>query len=197
MHCPFCRHPDSRVVDSREADEGQAIRRRRSCPECGRRFTTVETAVLAVVKRSGVTEPFSREKVIKGVRRACQGRDVDDDALNLLAQQVEDAVRAAGSPEVPSNEVGLAILGPLRDLDEVAYLRFASVYRSFSSADDFEREIEALRAHRGVRVDLTRSVESPDAVVDDAAGDLHPAVRAPRGAELRALALRDRRSRLR
>jgi transcriptional repressor NrdR len=150
MHCPFCRHPDSRVVDSRETDEGQAIRRRRSCPECGRRFTTVETAVLAVVKRSGVTEPFSREKVIKGVRRACQGRDVDEDALNVLAQQVEDAVRANGSPEVPSHEVGLAILGPLRELDEVAYLRFASVYRSFTSAEDFEREIAALRAHRGV-----------------------------------------------
>ncbi|ORV98360.1 transcriptional regulator NrdR [Mycobacterium kyorinense] len=150
MHCPFCRHPDSRVVDSRETDEGQAIRRRRSCPECGRRFTTVETAVLAVVKRSGVTEPFSREKVISGVRRACQGRQVDDDALNLLAQQVEDTVRAKGSPEVPSHEVGLAILGPLRELDEVAYLRFASVYRSFSSTDDFEREIEALRAHRKV-----------------------------------------------
>lgn len=100
MHCPFCRHPDSRVIDSRETDEGQAIRRRRSCPECGRRFTTVETAVLAVVKRSGVTEPFSREKVISGVRRACQGRQVDDDALNLLAQQVEDSVRAAGSPEI-------------------------------------------------------------------------------------------------
>ena len=98
MHCPFCRHPDSRVIDSRETDEGQAIRRRRSCPECGRRFTTVETAVLAVVKRSGVTEPFSREKVISGVRRACQGRQVDDDALNLLAQQVEDTVRAAGRP---------------------------------------------------------------------------------------------------
>jgi transcriptional repressor NrdR len=137
MHCPFCRHPDSRVVDSRETDEGQAIRRRRSCPECGKRFTTVETAVLAVVKRSGV-------------RRACQGRQVDDDALNMLAQQVEDTVRATGSPEVPSHEVGLAILGPLRELDEVAYLRFASVYRSFSSAEDFEREIEALRAHREV-----------------------------------------------
>jgi transcriptional repressor NrdR len=148
MHCPFCRHPDSRVVDSRETDEGQAIRRRRSCPECGRRFTTVETAVLAVVKRSGVTEPFSREKVVKGVRRACQGRAVDDDALNLLAQQVEDAVRATGSPEVPSNEVGLAILGPLRDLDEVAYLRFASVYRGFTSAEDFERAIEELREHQ-------------------------------------------------
>ncbi|MFD6106637.1 NrdR family transcriptional regulator, partial [Nocardia salmonicida] len=96
MHCPYCRHPDSRVVDSREVEEGTAIRRRRSCPSCGRRFTTVETAVLSVVKRSGVTEPFSREKVIVGVRRACQGREVDDDALNLLAQQVEDAVRAKG-----------------------------------------------------------------------------------------------------
>jgi transcriptional repressor NrdR len=110
----------------------------------------VETAVLAVVKRSGVTEPFSREKVMRGVRRACQGRQVDDDALNLLAQQVEDAVRASGSAEVPSNEVGLAILGPLRELDEVAYLRFASVYRSFESAEDFEREIKALRTHRKV-----------------------------------------------
>ncbi len=148
MHCPYCRHPDSRVVDSREAEEGTAIRRRRSCPSCGRRFTTVETAILSVVKRSGVTEPFSREKVIVGVRRACQGREVDDDALNLLAQQVEDAVRAKGSPEVPSHEVGLAILGPLRDLDEVAYLRFASVYRSFTSAADFEREITEMRAAR-------------------------------------------------
>ncbi|WP_174188820.1 transcriptional regulator NrdR [Nocardia barduliensis] len=148
MHCPFCRHPDSRVVDSREADEGAAIRRRRACPQCGRRFTTVETAILSVVKRSGVTEPFSREKVIRGVRRACQGREVDDDALNLLAQQVEDAVRAKGSPEVPSHEVGLAILGPLRDLDEVAYLRFASVYRSFTSAEDFEREIDEMRRAR-------------------------------------------------
>ncbi|TQF66244.1 transcriptional repressor NrdR [Rhodococcus spelaei] len=148
MHCPFCRHPDSRVVDSREADEGQAIRRRRSCPECGRRFTTVETAVLSVVKRSGVTEPFSREKVVRGVRRACQGRAVDDDSLYKLAQKVEETVRAGGSAEIPSNEVGLAILGPLRDLDEVAYLRFASVYRSFSSAEDFEREIKDLRVHR-------------------------------------------------
>ncbi|MFE3189614.1 transcriptional regulator NrdR [Nocardia sp. NPDC059240] len=148
MHCPYCRHPDSRVVDSREAEEGSAIRRRRACPECGRRFTTVETAILSVVKRSGVTEPFSREKVVRGVSRACQGREVDSDALNLLAQQVEDAVRAKGSPEIPSHEVGLAILGPLRNLDEVAYLRFASVYRSFSSAEDFEREIADLRAHR-------------------------------------------------
>ncbi|WP_026303692.1 transcriptional regulator NrdR [Jongsikchunia kroppenstedtii] len=148
MHCPFCKNEDTRVVDSRLADEGQAIRRRRSCNECGRRFTTVESAVLAVVKRNGVTEPFSREKVMKGVRRACQGRQVDDDKLQKLAQAVEDSVRSSGSAEIPSNEVGLAILGPLRDLDEVAYLRFASVYRSFASVDDFQREIDELRSAR-------------------------------------------------
>ena len=148
MHCPFCRHPDSRVVDSRETDEGQAIRRRRSCPECGRRFTTVESAVLAVVKRSGVTEPFSRGKIIGGVRKACQGRPVDEDAIALLAQRVEETVRARGAAEIPSHDVGLAILRPLRDLDEVAYLRFASVYRSFESLADFEREIATLRAAR-------------------------------------------------
>lgn len=144
MRCPFCRHDDSRVIDSREADDGRTIRRRRSCSECGRRFTTIESAVLLVAKRSGVLEPFNRDKVVSGVRRACQGRPVDDDALALLAQQVEDTVRASGSAEVPSQEVGLAILGPLRDLDEVAYLRFASVYRSFSSADDFLEEIVSL-----------------------------------------------------
>ena len=148
MRCPYCRHADSRVVDSREADDGALIRRRRSCPECGKRFTTVEEAVLAVVKRSGVTEPFSRTKIIGGVRKACQGRPVDEDSIALLAQRVEEAVRAGGAAEVPSHEVGLAILGPLRELDEVAYLRFASVYRSFESLSDFEREIDALRAGR-------------------------------------------------
>jgi transcriptional repressor NrdR len=133
-------------VDSREADDGALIRRRRSCPECGKRFTTVEEAVLAIVKRSGVTEPFSRAKVISGVRRACQGRPVDEDAFAILAQRVEEAVRAKGAAEVPSHEVGLAILGPLQELDEVAYLRFASVYRSFNTLEDFEREISTLRA---------------------------------------------------
>jgi len=141
------------VIDSRDVDEGKATRRRRSCPECGRRFTTVEEAVLAVVKRSGVTEPFSRGKVVTGVRRACQGRPVDEDALALLAQRVEDAVRATGVAEIPSHEVGLAILGPLRELDEVAYLRFASVYRSFESLADFEAEIQTLRREQ---------VESPE-----------------------------------
>jgi transcriptional repressor NrdR len=155
VHCPFCRHPDSRVVDSRETDDGAAIRRRRSCPECGRRFTTVETASLAVVKRSGVTEPFSRAKVISGVRKACQGRPVDEDAFALLAQQVEESVRASGCAEIDSAEVGRAILAPLQRLDEVAYLRFASVYRGFSSLDDFAAEILVLRgAAAGDRVVL-------------------------------------------
>jgi transcriptional repressor NrdR len=101
---------------------------------------------LAVLKRSGVTEPFSRQKVVSGVRRACQGRPVDEDALAQLAQTVEDTIRATGSAEVPSDEIGLAILGPLRQLDEVAYLRFASVYQAFTSIDDFEKAIAGLRA---------------------------------------------------
>ena len=146
MRCPYCRSADSRVVDSRETSDGDAIRRRRSCPQCGRRFTTVEETSLAVVKRCGVTEPFSRAKVISGVRKACQGRPVDEDALSQLAQQVEETIRASGAAEVPAHEVGLTILTPLRHLDEVAYLRFASVYRSFESLADFEAEITALRA---------------------------------------------------
>jgi transcriptional repressor NrdR len=146
MHCPFCRHSDSRVVDSRATEDGTAIRRRRQCPECGRRFTTVETASLTVVKRSGVTEPFSRDKVLSGARKACQGRPVTEDDLAVLAQRVEESVRAAGLAEIEAHEVGMAVLEPLRALDEVAYLRFASVYRSFESLADFEGEIALLRA---------------------------------------------------
>jgi len=148
MYCPYCRHSESRVIDSRTGDDGAAIRRRRACPACGRRFTTQETVILTVAKRSGVTEPFNRDKIVRGVRRACQGRPVTEDQLALLAQQVEDAIRSRGSGEIPSHEVGLAILGPLRDLDEVAYLRFASVYRGFESLADFEDEISALRTER-------------------------------------------------
>jgi transcriptional repressor NrdR len=146
VYCPYCRHTDSRVIDSRTADDGAAIRRRRSCPACGRRFTTQETVILTVGKRSGVTEPFNRDKIVNGVRRACQGRPVTEDQLAILAQQVEDAIRTRGSGEIPSHEVGLAILGPLRELDEVAYLRFASVYRGFESLADFEDEIATLRS---------------------------------------------------
>jgi transcriptional repressor NrdR len=148
MHCPFCRHPDSRVVDSRASDDGSSIRRRRQCPDCGRRFTTVETASLTVVKRSGVTEPFSRAKVLSGVRKACQGRPVSDDDLAVLSQRVEEGIRASGAAEVDAHDVGLAILGPLRELDEIAYLRFASVYQAFESLEDFEAAITLLRAER-------------------------------------------------
>jgi transcriptional repressor NrdR len=148
MHCPFCRHSDSRVVDSRASDDGTSIRRRRQCPECGKRFTTAETVTITVTKRNGVTEPFTRDKVASGVRKACQGRPVSEDDLALLAQTVEEGVRASGCAEIASHDVGLAILGPLRDLDEIAYLRFASVYRAFTDLEDFESEIALLRAER-------------------------------------------------
>jgi transcriptional repressor NrdR len=148
VQCPFCRHHDTRVLDSRAADDGAAIRRRRQCLACERRFTTVEQVTLAVVKRSGATEPFSREKVIAGVRKACQGRPVSDSDLARLGQRVEEAIRATGAAEVPSHEVGMATLPPLRELDEVAYLRFASVYRSFESLADFETEIAMLRVEQ-------------------------------------------------
>lgn len=148
MNCPFCRNADSRVVDSRSADDGTAIRRRRQCPQCGRRFSTVESASLTVVKRSGVSEPFSRSKIVSGVRKACQGRPVGEDDLALLAQRVEESVRATGAAEIDAHDIGLAILGPLRDLDEIAYLRFASVYQAFDSLEDFETAITMLRAER-------------------------------------------------
>jgi transcriptional repressor NrdR len=149
MHCPFCRNHDTKVVDSRVSDDGMSIRRRRQCPNCGRRFSTTETASLSVIKRNGVLEPFSREKVVAGVRKACQGRPVTDTDLALLAQRVEEAIRATGASQVDANDIGLAILPPLRELDEVAYLRFASVYQGFESLDDFEEAITLLRVENG------------------------------------------------
>ena len=168
MNCPFCRNADSRVIDSRSVDDGSGIRRRRVCPKCSRRFTTLETAMLSVVKRSGVVEPFSRAKVVSGVRKACQGRPVNDDQLALLSQRVEDALRATGAAEIPSDEVGLAILAPLRELDEVAYLRFASVYRSFDTLDDFEAEITLLRAeHEPTGREPSRDQSTTPAITAD------------------------------
>ena len=146
MICPFCSHDDSRVVDSRPVEDGTQIRRRRECPQCGERFSTQEVALLNIIKRSGATEPFAREKVLVGVRKACQGRPVGDDDLVLLAQRVEETLRRTGKAEIEAQEVGLAILAPLRELDEVAYLRYASVYRNFTSLEDFEGEIALLRA---------------------------------------------------
>lgn len=148
MHCPFCRSTDTRVLDSRVGEDGSAIRRRRTCPSCEKRFTTVEQMQLTVLKRSGTSEPFNRDKAIAGARKALKGRPVTEDDLARLGQTVEDTLRAGGWAEVPAHEIGLAILNPLKALDEVAYLRFASVYRGFESADDFESEIASLRAER-------------------------------------------------
>jgi transcriptional repressor NrdR len=149
------------VVDSRTTDDGTSIRRRRQCPDCNRRFTTVETAALMVVKRSGVTEPFSREKVVSGVRKACQGRPVSEDALALLGQRVEECLRATGSAELSTHDVGLAILGPLKELDMVAYLRFASVYRAYKSLEDFEAAIAELRVDRPPAAEEGAAVPAP------------------------------------
>lgn len=146
MNCPFCKVSDTRVLDSRVADDGGSVRRRRVCSSCDKRFTTTEKMQLMVVKRSGATEPFAREKAIAGVAKACKGRPVSSDDLACLGQQVEDTLRASGAAEFPAHDVGLAILEPLRSLDEVAYLRFASVYKSFDSVDDFAAEIANLMA---------------------------------------------------
>ncbi|GAA1396520.1 transcriptional regulator NrdR [Luteococcus peritonei] len=149
MHCPFCRHGDTRVLDSRVTDDGCSIRRRRQCGECDRRFTTIEQMQLVVKKKTGVVEPFNRDKVISGVRKACKGRPVSEADLARLGQQVEETLRASGLAEVPTDEVGVAILAPLRKLDAVAYLRFASVYKHYQSVDDFEAEIANLREQSG------------------------------------------------
>ncbi len=162
MFCPFCRYPDSRVIDSRTSDDGLSIRRRRQCPECGRRFSTTETASLTVIKRNGVVEPFSREKIVSGVRKACQGRPVNDADLAMLAQRVEESIRATGVAQIDANDIGLAILPSLRELDEVAYLRFASVYQAFSSLEDFEAAITALRAENAAG-EADATLEASDA----------------------------------
>ena len=161
MHCPFCRYSDSRVIDSRTSDDGLSIRRRRQCPECGRRFSTTETAGLMVIKRSGVVEPFSREKIVLGVRKACQGRPVTDADLAQLAQKVEENLRATGASQLDANDIGLAILPELRQLDEVAFLRFASVYQAFENLDDFEAAIVQLRTEHGAATSAPR--DAPDA----------------------------------
>ena len=146
MHCPFCKNTDTRVLDSRVADEGGAIRRRRACSSCEKRFTTIEQMQLTVIKKSGASEPFVREKAVAGVRKACKGRPVSEDDLARLGQRVEDTLRGSGCPEIEAHQVGLAVLDPLKELDEVAYLRFASVYKAFESADDFAAEIARLMA---------------------------------------------------
>lgn len=151
MKCPFCSEPDTRVVDSRLTDEGSAVRRRRECPRCGRRFTTyerVEEGPLLVVKKDGRREPFSRQKVLAGVMKACEKRPIPVAAMEELVDRVERAVRAQGEPEVSSRFIGELVMDELRRLDAVAYVRFASVYREFQDVTGFVAEIEQLLGRR-------------------------------------------------
>jgi transcriptional repressor NrdR len=145
VRCPWCGAIEDRVVDSREVEQGSAIRRRRECEGCSRRFTTYEraTEVVVVVKRSGQREPFERRKVVGGVRAACKNRPVAAEAIDALASEVEEVARAAGR-QVASEQVGLAVLERLRALDDVASVRFASVYKGFEKAGDFAREVNLL-----------------------------------------------------
>jgi transcriptional repressor NrdR len=146
VRCPSCSSLDDKVVDSRLADEGSAIRRRRECLGCGRRFTTyerLEEAPAVVIKRSGHREPFDRQKILDGIRAACKNRPVSAETLEAMVAEVEEEVRMDG-PELTSERIGLVVLDRLRPVDEVAYLRFASVYKGFDDAGDFAREMRLL-----------------------------------------------------
>lgn len=146
MHCPSCRAADTKVVDSRLAEEGAAVRRRRQCLACSYRFTTyerLEEVPLVVVKSDGAREPFDRDKIVAGVAAATKGRQVAPEQIEQLATSVEDEVRLVGG-DVTSSRIGLAVLDRLRVLDEVAYLRFASVYKDFDAAADFQSELDLL-----------------------------------------------------
>jgi len=146
VRCPWCQSLDDKVVDSRLGEDGAAIRRRRECLSCGGRFTTyerLEGAPLWVLKRSGQREPFDRAKLVDGVRAATKNRPVTEDQLDALAQAVEDALRTHGA-EVTSQQIGVAVLEGLREVDDVAYLRFASVYKGFEDVGDFQREVGLL-----------------------------------------------------
>jgi transcriptional repressor NrdR len=143
MRCPWCGHSDDKVIDSRSAEGGIAVRRRRECMKCSRRFTTferVEPIGLSIVKRDGTKEPFERGKLIAGVRKAIKNRPVTEEQVARLADGVEERLRRKGAM-VTTQEVGIEVLELLRRLDEVAYLRFASVYKDFQELTDFEREL--------------------------------------------------------
>ena len=143
MRCPWCGHMEDRVVDSRPAEGGDAIRRRRQCLSCGRRFTSyerVEQAALTVVKRDGTREPWIRDKLVDGLRKALANRPVTSEQLDKVVSRIETRLRRKG-PEVTSQQIGVEVLQNLQKLDQVAYLRFASVYKDFQEVGDFEREL--------------------------------------------------------
>jgi transcriptional repressor NrdR len=151
MHCPFCGHEETKVTDSRLAAEGRQIRRRRECLKCGERFTTFETAELVmplIVKSDRSREPFDEQKLRHGMVKALEKRPVSQDALEEAVSRICHALRALGEHEVAARRVGELVMEELRHLDEVAYVRFASVYRSFQDVEAFREEIEKLRHHR-------------------------------------------------
>jgi len=145
MRCPYCAAEDTRVIDSRPAGEGREVRRRRVCPGCGQRFTTYERAQLPLLvrKRDGTTDPFVLDKVRGGIERALGGRDIAIGVVEEIVERVEVAAQAA-APEISSEEIGRIVLDGLKRADEVAYLRFASVYKDFQGAQDFEKEMATL-----------------------------------------------------
>lgn len=147
MHCPYCTADDTRVIDSRPAEEGRVVRRRRACEQCGQRFTTFERAAIAVIvrKRDGTLQPFDVAKVRRGVERALTDRPVPPEDVDAFLAGLQRSI-LAGAPETTSEEIGRRVLEGLRALDEVAYLRFASVYKEFQGAADFEREVAALES---------------------------------------------------
>ena len=152
MRCPHCGHLEDRVVDSRETGDGQATRRRRECLGCSRRFTTyerIEEILPAVVKKDGRREPFDRKKILEGLTRACQKRPVSAAQIEALIAAVERQVQELGEKEVPSRVVGEAVMARLRELDPVAFVRFASVYRAFEDVGDFMSELEGLAGRKG------------------------------------------------
>ena len=147
MKCPYCSFPDSKVVDSRPADEGTSIRRRRECLHCGKRCTTYETVErmpLMLVKRDGARQPYSREKLLAGVMKACEKRPVPQQKLEQLVDNVEQRLFGALQPEISTRTVGEMVMDQLRTIDEVAYVRFASVYRQFKDINTFMEELNTL-----------------------------------------------------
>ncbi len=150
MRCPFCQHPDSDVIDTRKLSGGESIRRRRKCPACGKRFTTyerVESVSLTVVKKNGEREPYDREKMMRGVRTACYRRPVSAQQLDQFANDVEAAIMALDEQEIASSTMGDIVMRHLRDLDDVAYIRFASVYRSFADIGKLREAVDELLEH--------------------------------------------------
>ena len=148
MHCPFCSADDTKVIDSRLANEGAMVRRRRECQSCGERFTTFESAELVmphIIKQSGQREPFNEHKLRSGIQRALEKRPVGTDNVEKAIVHIMKRMRATGDREVPADQVGSFVMDELRDLDQVAYVRFASVYRSFEDVSAFEEEIEKLK----------------------------------------------------